>query len=339
MEELWKMCPSLGWLVRVSARRFPKNTAVIFQGEETSYAELDRLSDSVAWVLKDHGVGPGDSVALSLPNSPAFVAGYFGILKTGASVVPINLLLSAEEVAYIVSDAGVKAGIYWCGAGVDLCNLQEKGCRFSCLIAGNAGGRPGCLSLKEVLKRDCPAVEIPGLNQTEDVAAIIYTSGTTGQPKGAMLTHRNLLFNVNSVVSSLPLSEKDRFIAVLPMFHAFGATACMLVPLALGATIVALTRFVPEEVVKIIEVTRATVFMGVPSMYALLAQIPQRQLDFSSLRFCISGGAPLPAEVLERFEKRYGVLIYEGDGPTECSPVTAVNPVGGRRKISSIGLP
>ncbi|MCM8757124.1 MAG: AMP-binding protein, partial [Candidatus Omnitrophica bacterium] len=245
-----------------------------------------------------------------------------------------------EEVVYILNDAEVKAVIYWSAAGVNMATLKDRIPSLNCLLVAGASGEKGLFSVEEVIGRPCPPVKIPSLNQVKDVAAILYTSGTTGQPKGAMLTHRNLLFNVNSIVNTLPLRQEDIFVAVLPLFHAFGATACMLVPLALGATIVALPRFSPEEVARTIKNVRATVFMGVPSMYFLLSQIPGEQRpDFSSLRFCISGGAPLPIEVMEKFEKQYGVLIYEGDGPTECSPVTAVNPVGGRRKPGSIGLP
>jgi long-chain acyl-CoA synthetase len=143
---------------------------------------------------------------------------------------------------------------------------------------------------------------------------------------------------VNSVVNTLPVYESDVFLAVLPLFHAFGATACMLTPIALGAVIATAPRFVPDEVARMIKKTAATVFMGVPSMYALFNHLSdEHRTDFSSLRFCISGGAAMPLEVMERFEKKYGVLIYEGDGPTECSPVTAVNRIGQTRKPGSIG--
>jgi long-chain acyl-CoA synthetase len=175
----------------------------------------------------------------------------------------------------------------------------------------------------------------------EDVVAILYTSGTTGRPKGAMLTHRNLISNTSSIQEALHFEPgRDIFLVVLPMFHSFAATVGMLFPLLHGCTVVPLPRFEPELVARTIEATRATIFLGVPSMYAVFLRLADEFIEtFSSLRFCVSGGAALPMEILERFEARFGKLIYEGDGPTECSPVTCVNPIGGLRKPASVGLP
>jgi len=157
-----------------------------------------------------------------------------------------------------------------------------------------------------------------------------------------MLTHRNLLSNTKSVSKAIQCDENDRFILVLPLFHSFGATVGMLTPINLNTSIILLPRFTPEYVLEAVSKLKGTVFLGVPSMFALLSMVKEEELnnlDLSSWRFCISGGAPLPTAVLEAFEKRYGVMIYEGDGPTECSPVTSVNPIGGKRKIGSIGTP
>ena len=176
---------------------------------------------------------------------------------------------------------------------------------------------------------------------SEDLAAILYTSGTTGRPKGAMLTHRNLASNTASVMAALQLKPgEDILIVVLPMFHAFAATACMLTPLLNGCTIVPLPRFEPETAAKTIESEKATLFMGVPSMYTVLLRLPDDYVPkFRSLKYAISGGAAMPVEVMKKFEARFGKLIYEGDGPTECSPVTCVNPIGGLRKPASVGKP
>ena len=176
------------------------------------------------------------------------------------------------------------------------------------------------------------------INQKEHIASIIYTSGTTGKPKGAMLAHRNLLHNVNSILQSIALQDNDIFFTVLPMFHSFGSTVGMNTPIAGGATIIEVPRFMPEETGKIIYATQATIFMGVPSMYTIFANIPDnRKRDLSSLRICFSGGATLPVEVMKRFEAKYNVPICEGDGPTECSPVTSISPIYGKRKPGSIG--
>jgi long-chain acyl-CoA synthetase len=173
--------------------------------------------------------------------------------------------------------------------------------------------------------------------EAEDVAACLYTSGTTGRAKGAMLTHKNLLANIQSFREILHVTEDDVFLCVLPMFHAFAATVLFLEPLSLGATIVVEPRFAPDLVLKAIGEHGVTLFAGVPAMFAVLASLPRPAADFSAWRLCISGGAPLPPPVLEGFEAKYGVPIYEGYGPTECAPVLTVNPPLGLRKIGSVG--
>jgi long-chain acyl-CoA synthetase len=181
---------------------------------------------------------------------------------------------------------------------------------------------------------------MPALDPAEDLVAIIYTSGTTGRPKGAMLTHRNLFFNTLSVQQALQLQPgREIFITVLPMFHAFAATACMLSPLLYGNAIVPLPKFDPAQVADAIAATQATIFCGVPSMFTSLLRLPDAAVPkFASLRYAISGGAALPVEVLKQFEQKFGKVIYEGDGPTECAPVTCVNPIGGRAKPGTVGL-
>ena len=189
--------------------------------------------------------------------------------------------------------------------------------------------------------RHAPLDTLPSLNPAEDLVAIIYTSGTTGRPKGAMLTHQNLFFNTLSIQHALHLQPgRERFVTVLPMFHAFAATACMLSPLLYGNAIIPLPRFDPGQVADAIAATQATIFCGVPSMFTSLLRLPDAAVEkFASLRYAVSGGAALPVEVLTQFEKKFGKVIYEGDGPTECSPVTCVNPIGGRAKPGTVGLP
>lgn len=331
---------SLGAMLRATAARLPDRPAVFFQGEATSYTTLETLSNRLAGALMERGLQRGDRVGLYCINSPFFVASYLAIVKMGATVVPINLLLNPEEVHYILADAGARALIYFETVAANVAAIRGRLPELQHLIAiGNPGNNPA-ISWTEIVASATASEELPALDPREDVAAILYTSGTTGQPKGAMLTHYNLLSNVASVCQALPISEDDVILTVLPMFHAFAATACMLVALYRGAAIAAVPRFLPEEVGRTIQATRATVFMGVPSMYAIFANLPpDKQPDLSSLRLCISGGAALPLEVMQRFEERYGLSIYEGDGPTECSPVTCVNPIGGLRKPGSVGLP
>jgi len=184
---------------------------------------------------------------------------------------------------------------------------------------------------------DLPQGMVPPEVDREDVAACLYTSGTTGRPKGAMLTHRNLLANIQSFREILHVTEEDVFLTVLPMFHAFAATVMFLEPLSVGATIVVEPRFAPDLTLKAIAEHRVTLFGGVPTLFAVLAGLPRPPADFSSWRLCLSGGAPLPPAVLEAFEAKFGVPIYEGYGPTECAPVLTVNRPLGVRKVGSVG--
>ncbi|MCP4043596.1 MAG: long-chain fatty acid--CoA ligase, partial [Gammaproteobacteria bacterium] len=175
----------------------------------------------------------------------------------------------------------------------------------------------------------------------EDLAAIIYTSGTTGFPKGAMLTHHNLVTNTFSARDAIGfLPGEDRMLVVLPLFHSFAATIGMLSTLLHGGSFIPLPRFEPEAVAGAIATHKATIFLGVPSMYNLLLRLPDSlTAKLSSLRLCASGGAALPVEIMRRFEARFDCPIYEGDGPTECSPLTCLNPIDGERKPGSVGLP
>jgi long-chain acyl-CoA synthetase len=311
-------------------------------GKEWSYRATDAMADRIAHgLVSEASIRPGDRVGLFCINSPYFVASYFGISRAGGIVVPINLLLHPEEISFILDDAGVEVVLYHEAMETQMAEVRERlglKLRKTFAAGGTKGGSDGLLD--QMLSSVTAPFDEPQVNTGEDVAVIIYTSGTTGRPKGAMLTHGNLLANLESVVDAFPMGAGDRIITVLPMFHAFAATACMLSGLRSGAAVVAVPRFSPDELSGVIEKEQGTIFMGVPSMYSVLANLPaDRSPDLSSLRFCVSGGAAMPVELMKRFEERYGVLIYEGDGPTECSPVTSVNPIDGVRKPGSIGLP
>jgi long-chain acyl-CoA synthetase len=254
-------------------------------------------------------------------------------------VVPLNPLLKPEEVRYVLEDAGA-AAMVTLEASLPLLRAARPGLGRRCPILsldGPAAGEAGDVSLSAAAPGAPRARAASG--SAEDVAVCLYTSGTTGRPKGALLSHRNLIANVQSFRSVLHVTEEDVFLAALPLFHAYGATVLFLEPLSMGATIVVEPRFVPEAVLRAIVQHRVTFFAGVPSMYAVLAASPRPGGDFSSLRLCISGGAPLPVAVAEAFEARYGVPIYEGYGPTECAPVLTVNPPSGTRKLGSVGPP
>lgn len=328
-------------MLATSAGRFPDRPALVFRDRRLSYRELQDGARRVGAILRGLGVRQGDRVALMLPNAPEFGLGYFGILSAGATVVPLNPLLKAEEVRYVLEDAGMAAMI--CVSMVrPLLQAVRQGLarHIPALVLDGPGSSAaeGDVAMEGAAARRSRQNDPPRLD-AEDVAACLYTSGTTGRPKGAMLTHRNLVANIRSFREILHVTEQDVFLCVLPMFHAFAATVLFLEPLSLGATIVVEPRFAPDAVLKAIADHRVTFFAGVPSMYAVLAGVPRPALDFSAWRLCISGGAPLRPPVLEAFEAKYGVPIYEGYGPTECAPVLTVNPPLGVRKVGSVGPP
>ncbi len=331
---------SLHDLLRQAAARFSSQRAIVFGGRTMTYAELDAATEAFAASLASRGIEPGDRVGLYCANSDAFVVSYFGILKAGAVIVPVNLLLNPKEIAFILNDAGAKALVYHeaFAAGVKAIQFQVPSSTFRVCIGQNKA------DVADIFWTDCikpaPAPTVR-LDTANDLAAILYTSGTTGRPKGAMLTHRNLVSNAWSVMQAMKLTRgEDVLVVVLPMFHAFAATACLITPLLNGCTIVPLPKFDPETTAEVIEAEKATLFMGVPSMYTVFLHMPDAYVaKLRSLKYAISGGAAMPVEVMKRFEARFGKLIYEGDGPTECSPVTCVNPIGGIRKPSSVGLP
>ena len=338
MLALHKKFQSLAAMLSTTAQKVPQKTAVVFQNETTSYVQLEMMSNQVANALKDMGISLGDQVALYCINSPWFIAAYYGILKVGATVVPINLLININEIEYILSNSESKILIYFDVFERNIIPIKNQLPYLKNLIVVGKATELAARPITDIIAKEEPTFTTAKVNQKEHIASIIYTSGTTGKPKGAMLTHRNLLHNVNSILQSIDLQDNDIFFTVLPMFHSFGSTVGMNTPIAGGATIIAVPRFMPEETGKIIYETQATIFMGVPSMYTIFANIPDnRKPDLSSLRICFSGGAALPVEVMKRFEAKYNVPICEGDGPTECSPVTSINPIYGKRKPGSIG--
>ncbi len=326
-------------LFATSVRRVPERPALVFRDRCLTYRDLDRRVRAASALLATMGIGAGSRVVLMCPNVPEFGVGYLGVLTAEATVVPLNPLLKPEEVRYILGDSGAAAMVAL-EASLPLLRAARAGLGRGCPILtldGPAAGEAGDVSLPE------SGADVSGVRAAtgaaEDVAVCLYTSGTTGRPKGALLSHRNLIANVQSFRSVLHVGEEDVFLAALPLFHAYGATVLFLEPLSMGATIVVEPRFVPEAILRAIVQHRVTLFAGVPSMYAVLAASPRLGGDLSSLRLCISGGAPLPVAVAEAFEAKYGVPIYEGYGPTECAPVLTVNPPLGKRKLGSVGPP
>ncbi|HEY0345534.1 MAG TPA: long-chain fatty acid--CoA ligase [Solirubrobacteraceae bacterium] len=297
-----------------------------------NYGLLDEASARVAAMLKSKGVGPGDRVGIMLPNVPYFPAIYYGALRAGAVVVPMNVLLKGREVGYYLSDSDVKVLFAW----HDFLEAAEQGAQEAGdveVVSVKPGEIEGLIFAHEP---DEEVAERAG----DDTAVILYTSGTTGRPKGAELTHDNLRRNVEVAVGLFDMGADDTIFAGLPLFHSFGQTCTMNAAIYGGATITLLPRFDPGRALEIIARDRCTVFEGVPTMYGALLNHPGREdFDVSCLRVCASGGASMPVEVLRGFEDAFGCKVLEGYGLSETSPVASFNHPDRERKPGSIGTP
>ncbi|WML57097.1 long-chain-fatty-acid--CoA ligase [Neobacillus sp. PS2-9] len=319
-----------------SAERYPSNIAYTFLYQSITYADLDNEVDCVAAGLSSIGLRKGDKVALLLGNCPEFVTAYYGILRAGAVVVPINPTYTSAEISYILSNSHAKAVITDSPLESTISPLKEQLEHLKMVIYTE--------SIKselswEVLFQETNDIFVSPSIHEDDLAVILYTSGTTGKPKGAMLSHRNMASNVESLSKLTEFTEGDRMITVLPMFHVFSMSVCINLPIACGATIVIVPKFSPAEVIKTIRREKATLFAGVPTMFSFMLQLPETTAaDFSSIRACFSGGASIPVELLHRFEEKYNVQIIEGYGLSETAPVTAFNPLRGTRKPGSVGI-
>ncbi len=336
---------NLALLLEQSARQDPGKLAVILDDYKLRYAEVNGAANKVASALVKLGVQPGDKVALMMPNTPHFPICYYGILKAGATVVPLNVLFKQNEVQYHLEDSDAVALITWEGF------LPEAGPGFrktdTChhLIVVQAPGSSealpeGAISFNQIMAEHAPVFDTVQ-TRSDDTAVILYTSGTTGRPKGAELSHFNMFFNAMICAEKLlGVVKEDVFLATLPLFHSFGQTCVMNVSLFLGATMTMLPRFEPVKAAEIIQRDRVTVFAGVPTMYFYLLHHPEAaQFDMSSLRRCVSGGSAMPVEVLHAFNQKYNVTILEGYGLSETSPVASFNHLDRPTKPGSIGTP
>jgi len=332
----------LGEVLANSAKNHPKKTALIYQDQRISYQELFQKVQLMASGLKNLGVEKGDGVGLLLPNCPEFVVSYFAIAAIGAVIIPLNIMFKREELNYILGDAQAKVLVtnntfmeLAQGLRQSINSLKEV------VIAGDKEDLPGLVAAaqEENLEYlDKGSEEI----KPEDVAVYLYTSGTTGHPKGAMLSHNNLISNVCSTIEAIETNSQENYLCILPLFHTLAATICMLVPIYLGTTITIHHSFVPHKVLESLARDGIGVFVGVPSIYMVLANsdLNRNQYDFSKLRVCLCGGASMPVEIIKRFEAKYpGANLVEGYGLSEASPVVCVNPVSGLRKSGTIGLP
>jgi long-chain acyl-CoA synthetase len=312
-----------------TAAEHPDAIACKLDDAAFDYQLLDNASARVATMLESKGIGEGDRVGIMLPNVPYFPAVYYGVLRAGAVVVPMNVLLKGREVAYYLSDSGAKLLFAWHG----FLEAAEQGAGDVEVVAVKPGEIEGLIFAHE------PAEAVAEV-AADDTAVILYTSGTTGKPKGAELTHANLRKNVTAAVALFGLGVGDMIFAGLPLFHSFGQTCTMNAAVCSGAAITLLPRFDPTKALEILERDACTVFEGVPTMYGALLNHPDRaSADVSALRVCASGGASMPVEVMRGFEEAFGCKILEGYGLSETSPVASFNHPDRERKPGSIGTP
>ncbi len=355
---------SLVAMMENSAKAHPQAPLIDFFGRHFSYAEVLDGVRRVACGLQALGVGKGDRVGLYLPNVPHYVAAYYGAMMAGAIVVNFSPLYTAAELEHQVEDSGTKILFTLSASALLPTALQvlEHSSLERLVVGSIAGALPATKSLayrlfkrRETTPRphdpriitfsrliaNKGACTVAPIDPEQDVALLQYTGGTTGQPKGAMLTHQNLTVNARQVQMIDPHpGGDDRIIGVLPFFHVF-ANSCTLNRTVLnGGQIIMLPRFESVQVLAAIQRTRATSLPGVPTMFQALLDHPAiRNIDFSSLRACISGGAPLPLEVKQRFEEATGAMLVEGYGLTESSPVVCSNPYEGLNKSGTVGQP
>ncbi|HEY6888616.1 MAG TPA: long-chain fatty acid--CoA ligase [Solirubrobacter sp.] len=312
-----------------SAAECPDALALVCGKTRLTYADLDVASAGVAARLRDLGVRDGDAVGLMLPNVPEFAIAYYGILRAGGVVVPMNILLKEREVTFHLGDPDARLVLAWHECA-DAARAGAEQTGAACVIV-----EPGSLA-----PRGAVAATAVALKDGDDTAVVLYTSGTTGTPKGAELTHANLVCNVEVCVTLLDVGPDDVILGALPLFHSFGQTAALNTAIAAGAALALVPRFSPRAVLEVIERERVTVFEGVPTMYAALLHHPERHAyDVSSLRYCASGGAALPVDVLHRFEREFGCVVLEGYGLSETSPVACFNHPDRERVPGSIGTP
>ncbi len=322
---------NLAGLLTASAERDPDHAAIKLDDIELSYGALDGASAHIAGLLAEHGFERGDRVGIMLPNVPYFPVVYYGVLRAGGIVVPMNVLLRKREVAYYLSDSGAKLLFAWHGFAEDAqAGAEQEG--TECLLV-----TPG--EFEQQVGAATPDTAVAD-TADDDTAVLLYTSGTTGQPKGAELTHANLTLNARGSAALFDLGSEGILLGALPLFHSFGQTCGMNATISDGGTLTLLPRFEPAKALEIIQRDQVNAFQGVPTMYGAMLHHPEREsYDVSSVQLCSSGGSAMPVELLRAFEEAFGCKILEGYGLSESSPVASFNHRDRERKPGSIGTP
>jgi len=338
-----------------SARHNGERTAIRFGQNSLSYQELTRQISAIAYALQQHGIKKGDKVALLLPNVPQFSVCYYAILAAAGVVVPLNVLFTADEIHYHLKDSDSVAVIVWeafLNHALEAVNDTQCHYVIACRLPNSESPLPsGVLDYGQLMQTSLAEERSRHFDvyptSPDDSAVILYTSGTTGRPKGAELTHFNLYDNARWVAERLMRREKDKLLlfgpghvalAALPLFHSFGQTVIQNAFLMHGASISLLSRFTPKDTAETIFSHKVTFFAGVPTMYiAMLNDAHVNEQNLASLKYAISGGAPLPVEILAQFKERFGISILEGYGLSETSPVACFNNLMAPQKPGTVG--
>lgn len=348
---------SLAMVLDDPGRKYPDREAIVSGPTRLTYGQLNAMACQVANGLRARGIEPGDRVALSCPNIAYFPIAYYGILKTGAVVVPLNVLLKGGEIAYHLQDSGAKA--YLCFEGSPELPMAQMGhqgasqasdCRDFVVLTremGAASPIQGAMSFGELTMGQASTFSTTD-RAPDDTAVVLYTSGTTGRAKGAELTNSNMLTNafVSRMMSSKAVDQRKRqtILITLPLFHSYGQTVQMNANILAGDRLVLVPRFDAKSILELMQREKVTLFAGVPTMYwGLLNCAREHEIDTKpiaeNLVLCNSGGAAMPVELLAEFEKTFGVSILEGYGLSETSPTATFNQADLPRKVGSVGLP
>lgn len=353
-------------ILDTAAETYGQREAIVFQNTHISYRELKELAEKLAASLRRRGVRPGDRVSIMLPNLPQTFIAFWGVMKAGAVAVMTNPLYMESELTHQIKDSGAKhlitLDIFWPKIAalreqleLDVCYVTRvrDALKFPLSWLQPFSARrqgtwvPVPFDGKEVvawkdLFKTTERLSVEVADAHETIALLQYTGGTTGLSKGAMLTHANLLANLTQLMAIIqqPPEKEHVFLALLPLFHVFGLTITLLLPARMAARVVPMPRYVPADMLEAFKKYQFTAFIGAPSVYiSLLQQKNLAQYDLHHIIFCISGSAPMPVEWLKKFEEVTGTPITEGFGLTEASPVTHANPVFGKQKPGSIGVP
>jgi long-chain acyl-CoA synthetase len=356
---------TLGNMLRETARKYSRNSALLFYGKRINYADLDSLTDRFARALLDLGVRKGERVALMLPNIPQMVIAYYGALRAGAIVVPTNPLYLEHELEVQLKDSGAETLVAVDMFYPRISHVMPVTSVKRLILCGIRDFLPFPLNVLYPIKarlekqwvkvdRKAPIFDfmtllerasdnpVGGAVSPDDVALFQYTGGTTGIPKGAVLTHRNLVVNAAQCRAWLTMRTEgeERVLAAIPFFHVYGMTTAMNIGILLGAELILVPKFHTKEVLSFIQKYRPTIFPGIQAMYLAIAHFPKvKKYDLTSIKAALSGAGPLMHEVQEQFEALTGARIVEGYGLSEASPVTHCNPLFGDRKAGSIGVP